>query len=123
MYLLPRYESNDDKYAFARVNLGLARGNDRLYNGENYSEELGGKLLEYGIRFGISDHLRHKNVTKLRRTNSWSADFHKYTTIWSEDGFSFFVDDSEVGFLRFEDFDETSTRKKRVAPFDQEVTI
>ncbi|XP_033230312.1 beta-1,3-glucan-binding protein-like isoform X2 [Belonocnema kinseyi] len=120
MYLLPRYESKDDKYAFAKVNLGVARGNERLYNEDNFSEEFGGKLLEYGIRFGISEKLQHKNVTKFKRNGPWTTDFHKYTTIWSEDGFSFFVDSTEVGFLRFEDFDQFSTRNGRVAPFDQE---
>lgn len=118
MYLLPRYESIEDKYAFAKVILGLARGNDILYDDE---KEYGGKFLEFGFRFGDSDHFQYKNITKFRHSGAWTKDFHKYTTVWSDVGMTFLVDGTKVGFINLqEEFEDPTSKLRQFSPFEQE---
>ncbi|KAJ8673915.1 hypothetical protein QAD02_005177 [Eretmocerus hayati] len=101
MWLEPLYKSYDSRYANARIDLGRVRGNARLMSSVESHEELGSRLLQFGVGNGTASVFSEELVSKLKGQGSrgWNRDFHVYRTKWTSKGFTFYVDGELVGKL------------------------
>ncbi|XP_034942561.1 beta-1,3-glucan-binding protein-like [Chelonus insularis] len=118
MWLQPKYTTHDSGYLSGRVILGMARGNDHLKNSTNSSQEFGAKRLEFGLRTGPYNNITEEIVTKINDHNSWTRDYHIYTTTWTDKGFKFEVDGEVVGRLRQQL--KNSDNENWMSPYDLE---